>query len=409
MLDVLIYTLVGVGLGVVTGLIPGLHVNNLTPFLVMLGAGASINIAALIVAMSITNVFISYIPSTFLGAPEEGTELSVLPAHRLLLDGRGYQAIRLTAIGCFGGLVLSAAMLLPFLQVITPAYELIRPQMHWLLILVITAMILLERSWSGAVWATTIFLLSGFLGLLSLDTNLIQGNLALMPMLSGLFGVSVLLPSIACGGECPEQQIDDEPIEMRSNVKPLCAGTAAGALTGIIPGIGPSQGTVMAQLATRSSGSEEFLVAVSGVNTSKAIFSFVALYAIGRARSGAAVAVGEMMDVGGIEMMFLIGVALLAGGIATVLHLKLGKLAARNMDRLPYRAVCAAVLIFIVALTFYYSGPVGLLVLATATAIGLLPAAVNIKRTHAMGVIMLPCILYFAGAKEAVLSLLGIS
>ena len=395
MLDVLAYTLAGVGLGVVTGLIPGLHVNNLAPLFVTLAGGASSNVAALIVAMSITNVFVSYIPSTFLGAPEEGTELSVLPAHRLLLEGRGYQAVRLTVIGCLGGLLLSAALLLPFLLVITPAYGLIRPQMHWLLIFVVILMISLERSWTRIIWATVIFLLSGLLGLLTLDTNLVSGDVALMPLLSGLFGVSVLLPSISQCSTLPEQQIEDDPIDMRSTVKPLCAGTAAGALTGIIPSIGPSQGTVIAQVATRSSGTEEFLVAVSSVNTSKALFSFIALYAIGRARSGAAVAVGELIEVGAIELIFLVGVALLSGGIATVLHLKLGKLAARQIDRIPYRALCMAVLVFIVSLTFYSSGVAGLMILSTATAIGILSIATKVKRTHAMGVIMLPCILFF--------------
>ena len=353
-------------------------------------------------------VFISYIPSTFLGAPEEGTELSVLPAHRLLMEGCGYQAVRLTTLGCLGGLLLSAAMLLPFLLVITPAYELISPHMHWLLISVTVAMVLLERSWKGILWATLIFIVSGVLGLLTLDTNFMRGDAALMPLLSGLFGASVLLPSITQESALPEQRVDNEPIDLRATAKPLCAGTAVGALTGIIPGVGPSQGTVMAQLATRSSGAEKFLVSVSCVNTSKALFSFVALYAIGRARSGAAVAVGEIMEVGASELIFLVGIALLAGGIAAVLQLKLGRLAARHIDRLPYRALCAAVLLLIAGLTVYYSGLAGLPVLATATAIGLLPAVTKVKRTHCMGVIMVPCILYFAGAKDGVMAAIGL-
>lgn len=408
MLEVLAYAVAGVALGVVTGLIPGLHVNNLTPFLVTLAAGASSGMAALIVAMSITNVFINYIPSTFLGAPEEGTELSVLPAHRLLLEGRGYQAIKLTTIGCLGGLIISAVLTLPFMLVITPAYELLRPQMHWLLAAIVISMVALERSWRGVIWATAIFLASGLLGLLTLDTNLLPADAALMPLLSGLFGVSVLLPSIASCGSLPEQHADEEPIDLRSGAKPLLAGTAAGALTGVIPTIGPSQGTVMAQLATRSSGTEDFLVAVSSVNTSKAIFSFIAIFAIGRARSGAAIAVGEILDTGSVGPLLLIGAALFAGGIAAILHLKIGKLAARYMDRFPYRALCVAVLVFMVALTAYYSGLAGILVLATATALGMLPAAANVKRTHSMGVITLPCILYFAGAKGAVLAALGL-
>ncbi len=407
-MEVLAFALAGVGLGVVTGLIPGLHVNNLTPFLVALAAGASAGMAALIVAMSIANVFINYIPSTFLGAPEEGTELSVLPAHRLLLEGRGYQVIKLTAIGCLGGLIISSALAMPFMMVITPAYELIQPHMHWILAAIVAAMILLERSWKKATWATALFLASGLLGLLTLDTNLLPADTALMPLLSGLFGVSVLLPSLTSCGSLPEQHFDEEPVSLRSSAKSLCAGTIAGTVTGVIPSIGPSQGTVMAQLATGSSGTEEFLVAVSSVNTSKAIFSFIAIFAIGKARSGAAIAVGEILGSGSIGPLLVIGVVLLAGGITAIVHLKLGKLAARHMGRFPYRGMCAAVLVFMIALTFYCSGLTGILVLATATALGMLPAAANVKRTHSMGVITLPCILFFAGAKDLVLGSLGL-
>jgi putative membrane protein len=411
MLDALAYALLGIGLGVFTGLVPGIHVNNLTPMLVALALSSSISpmcLAAAIVSMSLVNTFISYIPSTFLGAPEEGTELSVLPAHRLLLEGHGYEAVKLTAFGCLASLMLSAVLLWPLLLVITPAYELIRPQMHWLLIAVIVIMISLERSKAGIFWAAVIFFLSGFLGLLTLDTNLCGGDAVLMPLLSGLFGISVLLPSVFSKSGLPKQQINDKPIELRPNVRPLCAGTAAGILTGVIPGIGPSQGTVLAQLATRSSGTKEFLVAVSGVNTSKALFSFVALYAIGRPRSGAAVAVGQVMEVGLRELIFLIGIALFAGGIAAVLQLQIGKLASKHIGRMPYRAMCIAVIAGIIGLTIWSSGLIGLPILATATAIGLLPATTGVKRTHCMGVIMLPCILYFAGLSSAVVSALGL-
>jgi len=411
MLDVFAYAMLGIGLGVFTGLVPGIHVNNLTPMLAALALSSSLSpmcLAAAIVAMSLVNTFISYIPSTFLGAPEEGTELSVLPAHRLLLEGHGYEAVKLTAFGCLASLMLSAVLLWPLLLAITPAYEFIQPQMHWLLIAVVAIMIALERSKAGILWAVAIFFLSGLLGLLALDTNLCRGDVALMPLLSGLFGISVLLPSVFSKSGLPKQQIKDKPLKLRPNVRPICAGTAAGILTGVIPGIGPSQGTVLAQLATRSSGAKEFLVAVSGVNTSKALFSFVALYAIGRPRSGAAVAVGQIMEVGLRELIFLIGIALFAGGIAAVLQLQLGKLAAKHIGRMPYRATCIAVIVSITGLTIWYSGLIGLPILATATAIGLLPAATGVKRTHCMGVIMLPCILYFAGLKDAVISVLGL-
>jgi len=302
----------------------------------------------------------------------------------------------------------SALLLLPFLFFVGPTYQFISPNMHWLLIFVIVVMIVLERRLAKIGWAALIFLLSGLLGLLALDTGLMQGDVALMPLLSGLFGASVLLPSILSGSSLPEQYLDDDDLPANQTVRPLIAGTTAGAVTGIIPGIGPSQGTVLAQLATGSSGTEEFLTAVSSVNTSKALFSFVALYAIGRARSGAAVAVGQLMEVGPSELMFLIGVALLAGGIATVLALRLAKLFAAKIEGIPYRGLCVGVLALVTGLVFFYSGLMGLLIFATATAIGMLPGFVRVKRTHCMGVIMLPCILYFAGAKGGVLRMLGL-
>ncbi|MEM2678955.1 MAG: tripartite tricarboxylate transporter permease [Candidatus Hadarchaeales archaeon] len=408
MIVLILWMLAGVLLGVITGMIPGLHVNNLTPaFVILAGGSGSVEIASLIVAMSITNVFVSYIPSTYLGVPEEGTELSVLPAHRLLLDGRGHYAIKLVIFGCLGGLLVSAAFLFPFLMIVEPAYGLIKPNMHWLLLFVVIVMIAIERSPSKIVWSCVIFVLSGFLGLVALDGGILKSETALMPLLSGLFGASVLLPSIASNCQLPEQKIDDrEPDGLK---KPILTGAFAGAVTGIIPGIGPSQGTVLAQLVSGCKGTEDFLAAVSSVNTSKALFSFAALYAIGRGRSGAAVAVGQILEIGSRELIIMVGVSLFAGGIAGLLTLKLSKIMAREMSKLPYRGLCAAVLVFITFLVFFYSGFVGLLVFATATSIGVLPAVVQVKRTHAMGVILLPCILFFAGVKESTLSMLRLA
>ncbi|MEM2874402.1 MAG: tripartite tricarboxylate transporter permease [Candidatus Hadarchaeales archaeon] len=411
MLELIPFVLGGISLGIVTGLIPGLHVNNLAPMLAGLAAGASalsLELAVAIVAMSITNVFISYIPSTFLGAPEEGTELSVLPGHRFLLEGRGYRAVQLTALGCAGGLLASAFLLLPFLSVVGWAYGLMRPHMHLVLLAVIGVTVAMERSPRRIAWSCGIFLLSGMLGILTLDTGLMRGDLGLMPLLSGLFGLSVIAPGIIKGYTIPEQLIEDHGMGLGPAAKPVLVGTAAGAFTGIIPGIGPSQGTMLAQLVTGSGGNDDFLISVSSVNTSKALFSFVALYAIGRARSGAAVAVEKLVSVGFPELLLFVGVSMLAGGISGLLHLKLGRFMAKGIKNIPYRMLSLSVAAFIAIMTFIMTGPLGLLVLAVSTSIGMLPALVGVRRVHCMGVIVLPCILYFSGLKGGFMRFLGL-
>ena len=86
MLDLLILSiLIGFVLGVISGLIPGIHTNNfalillaLSPAIADLGF-SNIHIAAMILANAITHTFLNIIPAVYLGAPDAGTALAVLP------------------------------------------------------------------------------------------------------------------------------------------------------------------------------------------------------------------------------------------------------------------------------------------------------------------------------------------
>ncbi|RLF59110.1 MAG: hypothetical protein DRN37_04200, partial [Thermoplasmata archaeon] len=119
-------SIVGTLFGVFTGLIPGLHVNNVailllsvSPLIVESLEGALhldegvvlLMVSSSIVATSMTHTFLDFIPSTFLGAPEPETALSVLPAHGMLLEGRGYRAIFLSAAGSFGAVMFGCLLL----------------------------------------------------------------------------------------------------------------------------------------------------------------------------------------------------------------------------------------------------------------------------------------------------------
>ena len=96
--------------GTITGITPGVHINlvaiillSISPFL--LNYTTPIILVIFIVAMSVIHTFTNTIPAIYLGAPEEGTSLSVLPGHRMLIDGKGYEAVTLTIIGSLLGLV----------------------------------------------------------------------------------------------------------------------------------------------------------------------------------------------------------------------------------------------------------------------------------------------------------------
>jgi putative membrane protein len=86
---------------------------------------------------------------------------------------------------------------------------------------------------------------------------------------------------------------------------------------------------------------------------------------------------------------------LVAGGIAAILCLFISKGFSKIISRINYRILCFVVIIFIAVVAFLLSGFIGLLILAVATSIGLVPNLTGIKRSHSMGCLLLPVILWF--------------
>jgi len=84
--DLLIACLFGVVCGAITGIIPGLHVNTVGAFIFasspfLLNSFSPEYLGVFLISMSISHSMIDFIPSMFLGVPEEGTVLSILPGH----------------------------------------------------------------------------------------------------------------------------------------------------------------------------------------------------------------------------------------------------------------------------------------------------------------------------------------
>src|SRR3989344_4357861 len=116
MLDVLFAFAFGVLAGTVTGLLPGIHTNTVA----ILAVGALpiftryfslIDIGIFLSAMVVVHSFLDFIPSLFLGAPDSDTALGVLPGHRMLLKGEGYDALKLTVVGGIGAFVVGLILL----------------------------------------------------------------------------------------------------------------------------------------------------------------------------------------------------------------------------------------------------------------------------------------------------------
>ncbi len=403
--EILFFIFLGITFGLVTGLIPGLHPN--TVFMLLLSIGPflfslPLNCAlAFIISLGISNSFFDFIPAIFFGAPEEGSVLSVLPGHRMLLLGRGEEALLLTVVGGVCVVVLTI-LSFPFLLHFLPfVYESMRPLMHVFLVILVVWMVMMERG-KKRIYAAIVFVFSGLFGILTLTS--LPSDQALFPALTGLFGLSTLLTSMVKKTKLPPQK---SPGEIKGDwLKGGMTGWLAGMLAGLLPGVGSSQAGVIAAQLLRAK-LKEFLIALGGINTSNILFTFIAFYTIGKTRSGAAWAVSQITDVLlPSDIIFMIIVAFLTCFFSGVLTLKIGKLILNRMKHVNYRKVMVFTIVTLFILVFIFSGESGILISLVGVSVGVLTISFGVKRTHMMGFLLLPTILYFSGASPFVLSVL---
>ena len=399
-LEFLIAALLGILAGIITGLIPGIHINLVSLLVVslsayLLGIFSPVSLGIFIISMAITHTFLDVIPAIFLGAPDADTALGVLPGHRLLLQGMGYEAVKLTVIGSLFSLILVVLLVPLFIKIVPNIYEAIQPWIGWILLGVVIYMILIEEGMDKKFWSLIVFSVAGVLGIIVLTMpNLKQ---PLFPLLSGLFGLSMLIVSLTKKVEIPKQRITEHiKISKVDTVRSLTAGLSVSSIFAYLPGLGPAQAAILGSQIMGKLGTYPFLILIGSINTVNMAVSLITLYTIDKARNGAVLAIKEILTSIDLNVLVIFLAAILfAGGIAVFLALFFTRIFVKVIEKINYSMLCIFSISLITILAFYFSSWLGLLILITSTAVGVIPNIVNVKRSHSMGCLMLPVILFF--------------
>jgi len=325
--EILVVLLIGVIIGIITGLTPGIHVNlvattlfALSPFL--LQHLEPLSLAVFIISLSVVHSFLDTIPSVYLGAPENENALSVLPGQKMLLRGEGYQAIKITILGTYIGMIVAIVLIPLFMLTANKIYPLLKPYLIYILVLLMSYMILKDKN---RFWNFFLFMISGTLGLIVFSIpNL---NEPLFPLLSGLFGVSGLLLSYFENTKIPEQQIDNIiKLKVKELVKAVLGSSIAVFLIQFFPGLGPAQGAVVANQVIKDVKDKGYLAMVGAMGTMSVVFSLVTFYTLGKAKDGTIVVISKLLEIDFSSFLILIVVFLLAGSIAVFLTLWFSKI-----------------------------------------------------------------------------------
>lgn len=396
-LSIILALLLGILIGALAGLIPGLHPNLFSLFVLssltlLLSHLQALPIVVFLTALTITHTIFAFIPSIFLSAPDSDSALSVLPGHKLLNKGEGYEALVLSLYGCFIGLIIFLIFSPIFILIIPKIYFYLKFIMFFLLVFVNLYLILTEKN--SRLLSLLIFLLSGFLGFAVFSLPLKE---SLLPLLTGLFGSSSLLISLSKKQQIPKQEIKSlKKIKLPSIFSPSLASFLTAPLCALLPALGTGQAALLASSLTGENNNKQFIFMLGIINILVISLFFPTLYAINEARAGSIVAIQKIMPQFSLFNLILIIMTILFSVIISLLlALFVSKIIAKNISKINYRMLSLAVLLLLALIVIIFSGWLGFLVFLISSILGLFTILANARRTLLMGSLMLPSIAYY--------------
>jgi putative membrane protein len=384
----------GVALGTVSGLTPGIHANNFA--LLLAGAAPSIPgpprfVAAAMLAAGVAHTFLDVVPSLTFGVPDAAMAVAALPGHRLVIEGRGHEALRLSAFGSTVAVCVAMIFAVPVTRVMVAIYPHLRAHLTLVLGLIAIGLLALEPSWYRRLGALQALVASGLLGVLALDVEpaapLDAGGM-LAPLFAGLFGAPVLVEATR-GQGVPEQGDTTVAMSRLALARTALAGSLSGASVAYLPGVSSAIAATAALFGVPArAGARGFVVATSGVNTANTVFGVFALLALGTPRNGVLVAMEQAgLPVRAPLLLATVAVAAAVSAISTIL---LGDRYLRVIGRLDVVRVSATVLLGLVALSWLFAGWQGVVALVVAGLVGAIPVRYGARRVHLMGVLLVP-------------------
>lgn len=395
-----------------SGLLPGLHINTL----VVLAFGAPWTgppLAVAFVAAAVAHSFFAVLPATYVGVPGDDAALSVLPAQAMTRAGRGSEAVRVGLDAVLLATLVAVPILWPAKWLLGEPVRLgllLNIALPWIIAVVLILLLVGERrkGWTAVAWAALVQAAAGALGILTSHVHT-AGIIAipaaqLLPLFAGLFGVAGLIASLASTTGRPEQALPSVAGRLHGRLgRAAVRGVLAATCTVAIPGLTPGVGATLAYGRDRDDP-RPAIAALCATSAAHQLLAVGLLFVTQSARTGLAAGVAGALNTPQwtsgrppTAMLDLLLAALVAAVAAWWLAGRLDGPVRRLLALLPHRAPEWAALVFVVALTAALTGIPGLLLLAVAATIGLLPIAVGTRRVQLVACVAIPALVARAG------------
>ena len=431
--EVVYWTLVGTGIGLLFSWIPGFHIFNILAVIILVAPAMMPAEAFPFFAIGalVAFVYLNILPSVYFSAADDTLMFLYFPSQRYLSMGRGHEAATLTIIGAVGGSLILAGLSPILIYVMPIVRNVFTPYLHVILAGIVLFMFMsewqkfgdvgrtrLERflnAWKQNLAGIFVFFAAGTLGFLLTYRQVVPAEIAylnLTPMFIGFFATPWVILNLLAQARIPEQRIDTSVSTSPKRIlQAYMGGSLGGYIAAFFPVITGGMGALIAGHITAQRGDDMFLV---NQGTNRFIYYVGALFllmvpTLHLARGGAGWLVGSIYTPKTYtEYYMAVGSILIASGISAAAAWILSMLFARSINRIGYKKLSVVALIMLIALVYILTGIPGLGVMAVATAIGLVAALYQTRRSYCLAGIIFPILLNMTGLSDWYASLLGL-
>lgn len=380
----LISTISGIILGTITGLIPGVHPNLVATVL------SNVNMEGIITIIFITAIvhtFLNTIPTIHLSSPDPESALALHPSQEYSQQGKAHEAVLLTLAGSILSLIFLSALIPLTFKIIKPTFYTIEKIIP--IFLLLTAIFLIVHQKNKLI-ATGIFITSGIIGFVALNSQI---NEPLLAIFTGLFGI----PSLLINSEKNNiKQKITEPEITKKSLGTIIKSLFFGSFFSFLPSVGPAQAATIQTTITKNNSKRDYLILTGCLNTVNILFSLVMLIELNKSRNGAVAVIRDIGFTSLSEIFDLFALSLIILFPCTVACILFSRTFVNLRNNISTKKLSRATIVLISSITLYLSGIIGFLFMIVSSVIGYLPYRLNTSKTVLMGSLMIPTLIFYA-------------
>jgi putative membrane protein len=233
-----------------------------------------------------------------------------------------------------------------------------------------------------------------------------------MPVFVGLFAVPWLVTNMVSRTRIPEQYVGSSvDISALETLSGVVSGMVGGLVAAIFPAITAGIGSLVAGHATAQRDERVFIVSQGASRTAYYVGALLLWYV-----PGLYLIRGGMSSMQSAfyaprtpqEYGIAIAMVALCGAVALLVSLLLARLVGQFVSRVRYDRLSLGILTVLIVVIWLTMGWTGLLVLTTASGIGMIPVYFKSRRLNCVGVLLVPAFVRCAGLGTLTAHLLGL-